>query len=157
MSTNKCWGEGHDHFHEFTVYLIISIAQDTSGFFSCQGTLLPHVQLAVYQNPRFFFAELLPSCAVLRLYYCHRLFLPVCRASYLPLMNFQRFLLVHSSGLSRSLWKATLSSSVIDTIWCPLEVWVHSLTSHSSIKMLKRKGPRTDPCATALVTRLQLE
>lgn len=114
MLTNKCWGEGHDHSHEFAVYPIISTAQDIFGFFSCQCTLLHHVLLAVYQNPRSFSIELLPNCAVFRFYCCHQLFLPMCRVSHLPLMNFLGFLLAHSSSLSRSLCKATLSSSVID-------------------------------------------
>lgn len=36
ISTDKCW-EGHDHFHQFTAYAIISTAQDTSGFLAARA------------------------------------------------------------------------------------------------------------------------
>lgn len=64
--------------------------------------------------PRSFSTALLPSCLVPSLYYCQGLFLPICRASHLSLLNFPRFLLAHSSSLFRSLWNATLPFSIID-------------------------------------------
>ena len=57
MWSNKCRAEGHDHFHEFAACATVSTTQDTFGCLSCQSTLLAHVQLAVYQNPRVLFCR----------------------------------------------------------------------------------------------------
>lgn len=63
--------------------------------------------------PRTFSADLLPRQSGPSRPRCQGFFLPRCRTLHLPLLNFIRFLLDHSSSLSRSLWMVVPYLSVL--------------------------------------------
>lgn len=71
LSSNKCWVEGGNHFPQHAGYYSANTA-DTVSVFSFQGTLLAHVQLAVYQAGHFQQvcspASQFPACTITRSY-----------------------------------------------------------------------------------------
>ena len=100
-----------------------------------------------------------PQLPVPSPYHCKGFFLPTCRNLHTPSMNFIRFLLVHFSSLSRSLWRAALTLSTLtgppqfgviyrldeSALWCLLStdlMRVHSgASSRSLIKTVTRQVP----------------
>lgn len=68
--------------------------------FCCQGTLLAHARLAIYQYlPRTFSAELLHRQSGTSLYPCRGPFLPRCKIWYLLLLTSRRLSLAHFPSL----------------------------------------------------------
>ena len=67
------------------------------------------------------------------LYLCLGLPWPMCRTLYLALLKFMMFAQAHISRLSRSLWMASLPSSMLTT-------W-HSLVSSENFLVFKRSAP----------------
>lgn len=102
----------------------------------CQRTPLAHVQLSVYQHLLGLFRKsaaqtsrhasphsLDESKGLLHLW---------CRTQHLSLLNFVRFLLAHSSSMSRSFWMAALPTSMltVPSAWSHLQIsWVTNTLS----------------------------
>lgn len=59
--SNKFWVDGDNHFPQHTGYSSANTTQDTASVFSCQGTLLAHVQLTVYQHTQVIFSRAAPQ------------------------------------------------------------------------------------------------
>lgn len=108
MST---WAEGDNHIPQSPNYTSVNRDQDAFRLLCCHGKLLAHVQLAVNMTPQILLVLHLSS-SVPSLYPCKGFFLPGCKTSHLSLLNFMKFLLAHSSGLSMSLWTAVLPSMI---------------------------------------------
>jgi len=86
----------------------------------------------------------------------------MCRTLHWALPNFMRLAWAHFSSLSRSLWMASLPSSVstapLSLVSSANLLRVHSIPlSVSPTKMLNNTGPSTNPCGTPLVINLHLE
>lgn len=162
MPSKECLAKGDNHSLPCTGHAAVNTAQDTAGHLCCWSTVQAHVQLDVCHGP-----QVLLSRAVPQLECPQPVSLqgdPRCRTCCLPLWNFIRLLLAHSSSLSLSLGMVTLPSSIsvhprslpCPPFWCHLQIWqVHSVIS-SLIKMLDKTSPRTVPCSSSLVTSLQV-
>ena len=82
---------------------------------------------------------------------------PMCWTLHLALLNFMRFTQAHLSSLSRSLWVASLPSSVSTASHSLVSLAnllrVHSIPlSMSPTKMLNSTSPNTNPWGMALIT-----
>lgn len=73
-----------------------------------RGTLLVCGQLLLHQDPKIFFAELVSNQSVPSPHCCMGFLHARCRTLLLPLINFMRFLLAHSSILWECFWMASL-------------------------------------------------
>lgn len=67
----------------------------------CQGTLLSHTQLVVFQDPQVLFHRATPQCPVCFIIRCSSFW----AAGLNIFIEFWRFLLAHLFGLSRSGWQ----------------------------------------------------
>lgn len=115
MSTNKCWREGHDHFYVFTVYPIISTAQRILWvFLATRAHCCIMSSLLSTKIPGPFPQSCFPAVQSSGCIIATNSSFPCARLHICPQWIFLTFLLAHSSSLSRFLWKATFSSSVID-------------------------------------------
>lgn len=109
--SKKCWVEEDNHFPQHAGYSSANNALDTVSVFSCQGTLLAHIQLVVSQATQVIFSSSAFQQPVPSPQCCQELFFPRCKILHLSLLHFM-FLLSHSSSLPRSLWMAALPYSV---------------------------------------------
>lgn len=73
-----------------------------------RGTLLNCGQLLLHQDPKIFSAELVSNQSVPSPHCCMGFLHARCRTLLLPLINFMRFLLAHSSILWERFWMASL-------------------------------------------------
>jgi len=107
------------------------------------------LNLSSTHTPKSFSSGLVSSHSPPSLYRCLGLPRPRCRTLHLALLNFRMLAWVHPSGCSRSLWMASLSSSVSIA---PLSLVsanvlrVHSiLLSMSPTEVLNNASPSTNP------------
>ncbi|KAK4824839.1 hypothetical protein QYF61_020212 [Mycteria americana] len=106
--------EGQDHLPQPAGHASFEAAQDTVGFLGCKRTLPARVQLCIHQYLKSFSTGLLSIHSLLSLYLCLGLPQLTRRTLPLALLNFMRFTRAYLSSLSRSLWMASLPSSVVD-------------------------------------------
>jgi len=100
-------------------------------------------------TPKSFSSWLLSIRSPSSLYLCLGLPQPMCRTFCLALLNFMSFAWAHLSSLSRSLWMASLPSSVLTAshsfVLSANLLRVHSIPQPSSpIKMLNSADPNTE-------------
>jgi len=113
-------------------------------------------------TPRSFYTELLPLWVDPSLCCTPEFCFPQCKTLYLSLLNFIRFLLAHSSSLSRSSCRVTypskVSSSPLSLLLLANFIRVYLILSSRSLKkILNSTGPNTNPWGTPLVTDCQFE
>lgn len=91
-----------------------------------------------------------------QLYWCLRLFLPRCRTSHFPLINFMRFLFTPFSNLFRSLWM-TIHNYLVYQSLLPVPslnlLRVQSVPfSRPLMRTLKSTGPTIDTVTTTEIS-----
>lgn len=118
--------------------------------FGCQCKLLTYIQLAVSQNFRPLSVRMLSSFLFPSLYLDSGLPHPRCRIWQ---SNFMQLVIAQTSNLSRSLFKASLSSRESEAppnLVLPLLLQLVLFRMHSSsasklfVKILKRTGPNSE-------------
>ena len=57
VSPHQCQVQGHNHFPTPAGHTICDTRQDAIGLLGCLGTLLAHVQMAVYQHSQVLFHQ----------------------------------------------------------------------------------------------------
>jgi len=142
---------------------------DTISAHSCipwkplnQGKSMPKAwfSLTVCHTPKSFSSELLSSHSLPSLYLCLGLPRLRCRTLHLALLNFMRLAWAHLSSLSRSLWIASLPSSVSTA---PLSLvssaafWGCTWSHYPCCLQRCYSGPSTDPWGMPLTTDLHLD
>lgn len=124
-------------------------AKGPTGHLYGKGTFMIYVWCGVYQKPWSFFAELLPPGQPPGY---SALFLPEWRTWHFSLLNYLSSLSAHFNRLSRNLWMAAQSSysAAIPPSYTPPAALMRvpsAPSPRSSVKMLNRAGPRTEPRA----------
>ncbi|KAM9656645.1 uncharacterized protein ACIBXB_008917 isoform 1-T1 [Morphnus guianensis] len=159
VQPHQCQIQGNNHLLVPAGHTISDTGQDAVGLLGHLGTLLAHIQPA---HPQVLFCwaafqPLFPKPVVL-----HGVAVTKCRTWHLALLNLIQLASAHRSSLSRSLCRAFLPSSRStlppNLVSSANLLRVHSNpSSKSSIKILNRTGPSTEPWGTPLVTSRQLD
>ncbi|KAK4827472.1 hypothetical protein QYF61_018708 [Mycteria americana] len=151
---HQCRVQGHDHFPTPAGHTIPDTSQDAVGFLGHLGTLPAHVQPSVNQHSQVLFHQAAFQALFPKPVALHGVVVTQVQDLALSLVE------PHTIGLGPSIWPVQVPLSTLPPNLVPSAnlLRAHSIpSSRSSIKILNKSGPKTEPWGTPLVTGCQLD
>ena len=111
---HQCRVEGQDYLPQLAGHASFDAAQDTVDFLVCEGTLLAHVQLPIYQYPQVFFSRAVLNPSIPQLVLLMGVALTQLEDLAFGFVEPHEVHRAHHSSLSRSIGMASSPSGVLN-------------------------------------------